>query len=209
MLHPHTELRFISPEIGYGVVATRFIPRGTITWARCDLDQSFTPRRLTQMGQEYQAILEKYCFRDAKGDHILCWDLARFINHSCDATCLSPGYNFEIAVRDIQAGEELTDDYGTLNLDTPFQCLCRASGCRGTVAPEDVFTQADAWDDRVRAAFPPLGHVDQPLWGVVREKRAVKAALAQPALMASCKRHFRLLRAAEAPGKSVGLRAVG
>jgi hypothetical protein len=25
MIHPHTELRFISDDIGYGVVATQFI----------------------------------------------------------------------------------------------------------------------------------------------------------------------------------------
>ena len=208
MLHPHTELRFISPQIGYGVVATRFIPRGTITWVRCDLDKAFSPRELAEMGPEYQAILEKYCFRDARGDHILCWDLARFINHSCDATCLSPGYNFEVAVRDLEPGQELTDDYGTLNLDTAFQCLCGSKKCRGTVAPEDVMNQADGWDDRVRAVFPNLGQVDQPLWAFVREKRAVKQALAQPQTLASCKRHFRLLNGQTAR-KSIRLRTVG
>lgn len=29
MIHPDTEVRFISNEIGYGVVATKFIPKGT------------------------------------------------------------------------------------------------------------------------------------------------------------------------------------
>jgi hypothetical protein len=201
----------LNPQIGYGVVATRFIPRGTITWARCALDRTFTPKQLTQMGSEYQAVLEKYCFRDVRGDHILCWDLARFINHSCDATCISPGYNFEVAVRDIEPGQELTDDYGTLNLDTPFQCLCGSPRCRTTVAPEDVFTQADAWDDTVRAAFPAVAKVDQPLWAFVTEKRSVKQALAQPDLMASCRRHFRLLRAesqSQSPRKSLRLRPV-
>ena len=32
MIHPHSELRFFSPEVGWGVYATRFIPKGTITW---------------------------------------------------------------------------------------------------------------------------------------------------------------------------------
>ena len=32
MIHPDTELRFISPEIGFGVFATKLIPQGTITW---------------------------------------------------------------------------------------------------------------------------------------------------------------------------------
>ena len=37
MIHPSTELRFINDEIGYGVVATRFIPKGTIVWALTNL----------------------------------------------------------------------------------------------------------------------------------------------------------------------------
>src|SRR5207244_1281605 len=32
MVHPDTEIRHIDDKIGYGVVAMRFIPRGTITW---------------------------------------------------------------------------------------------------------------------------------------------------------------------------------
>ncbi|HAV55880.1 MAG TPA: SET domain-containing protein-lysine N-methyltransferase, partial [Aequorivita sp.] len=43
MIHPKTELKFISDQIGYGVVATEFIPAGTITWALDDLDREFTP----------------------------------------------------------------------------------------------------------------------------------------------------------------------
>ena len=43
MIYPKTELRFISDEIGHGVVATEFIPAGTITWALDKLDREFTP----------------------------------------------------------------------------------------------------------------------------------------------------------------------
>lgn len=38
MIHPDTELRFINEKIGYGVVALKLIPRGTITWALDKLD---------------------------------------------------------------------------------------------------------------------------------------------------------------------------
>lgn len=37
MIHPDTEVRFINPEKGYGLVATKFIPKGTITWVQDDL----------------------------------------------------------------------------------------------------------------------------------------------------------------------------
>ena len=46
MLHPHTELRHINQALGYGVVATRLIPRGTIIWVLDKLDQTFTRLRL-------------------------------------------------------------------------------------------------------------------------------------------------------------------
>jgi hypothetical protein len=43
MIHPDSELRFVSPSIGYGLFATRLIPRGTFTWVRDDLDQIVPP----------------------------------------------------------------------------------------------------------------------------------------------------------------------
>src|ERR1041385_4174081 len=86
MLHPHTELRHVGEVIGYGVFATRRIPKGTITWVRDDLDQTFKPEDLAQFAPEYQQLLEKYSFIDRSGNAVLCWDLARYINHSCDAT---------------------------------------------------------------------------------------------------------------------------
>jgi len=36
MIHPDTEVRFINDEIGYGVVAKKLIPKGTITWVQDD-----------------------------------------------------------------------------------------------------------------------------------------------------------------------------
>jgi hypothetical protein len=49
MVHPHTELRFVSPQIGWGVFATRLIPRGTIVWALDSLDQRFTPDQVAAL----------------------------------------------------------------------------------------------------------------------------------------------------------------
>src|SRR5437763_555157 len=99
MLHPDTELRYIDPIIGYGVFATRPIPRGTITWVRDDLDQTFSPERFRDFEPPLlRELLDRYSYVDKEGDHVLFWDHARYINHACEATCLSPGYGFEIAV---------------------------------------------------------------------------------------------------------------
>jgi uncharacterized protein len=185
MIHPHTELRLVNESIGHGVFATRFIPRGTIIWVRDDFDQTFTPEDYARMPAPYQAILEKYSFIDARGDLVLCWDHSRFFNHSCEANCLSAGYDFELAVRDIEPGEELTDDYGTLNLREPFTCLCGKAGCRGRITPHDMETHAPRWDALVRHAFPLISGVDQPLWAWLKEKAEVEEALRQPAAVRS------------------------
>ena len=126
MIHPKTELKFISEQIGYGVVATEFIPAGTITWALDDLDREFTPSKIKKMNSLYQEILETYCYRNNKGNFVLCWDYGRFVNHSFKSNCMSTAYDFEIAIRDIQPGEELTDDYGYLNVSAPLRALMKA-----------------------------------------------------------------------------------
>src|SRR5262244_401942 len=154
MLHPHTELRFINEQIGYGVVATHFIPRGTVTWVRDDFDQTFSLAQVEHMAQLYRDIVAKYCFVDSRGDFVLCWDLARYMNHSCDSSCRSAGYDFELAVRDIHPGEELTDDYGTLNLNEDFMCRCGSGECRRVIMPNDPLKYADVWDAEVAEAFP-------------------------------------------------------
>ncbi|MBN8643657.1 MAG: SET domain-containing protein [Planctomycetes bacterium] len=179
MFHPHTELRFVSESIGYGVFATRDIPAGTVTWALDALDQVFPPSALEAMSPMLRAVMDKYSFTDRRGKLILCWDHARFVNHCCDANCLSPGgFDVEVAVRDIRAGEQLTDDYGTLNIDHAFDCLCGSPRCRGRVRPEDASNLAEQWDRSVREVLPRLATVAQPLWELVGEPEALKALAA-------------------------------
>jgi hypothetical protein len=194
VIHPDTELRFVHREIGFGVVATRLIPKGTITWVQDELDQVFPPSRMEGLGAIYEATLHKYTFVNAKAEYILCWDLARFVNHSCNPSCLSAGYNFEVAVRDIHPGEELTDDYATLNLEGSFACHCGSRQCRGTVREEDVFARAEQWDAIIGEAFPLIGTTPQPLWPLVAEKDAVQAALSGKSAIASCKLNLRAYR---------------
>ena len=143
MLHPHTELRFINEQMGYGVVATHLIPRGTITWVRDDLDQAFSVEQVKSMAPAYRDIIAKYGFVDVRGDFVLCWDLARFINHSCDPNCETGIWNSRIwisAIKRIPAGTELTYDYQYD--DDPeytekdllfYRCECGSPKCRGTI----------------------------------------------------------------------------
>jgi len=164
MIHPDTELRFANPQIGYGVFATRVIPRGTITWVRDRLDQAFTPAAIAQLPPVYHNTVLKYSFIDGSGRFVLCWDHARFVNHSCNPTCRSAGYDFEVAVRDIAPGEELTDDYGSLNLEYDFDCSCGLRECRRRIRPDDLLSFADNWDRIVAEPFRLIPTVNQPLW---------------------------------------------
>lgn len=190
MVHPDTELRFVNSIIGWGVFATRPIPRGTIAWALDVLDQRFTPLQVAAMPAYAREQLEKYSYIDGRGDQVLCWDHARFFNHSCSANCLSVGYDFEVAVRDISAGEELTDDYGTLNPAESFPCFCGDQECRTHILPDDYARLGATWDRLAREAFFLIRTVPQPLWEVISERSAVEAALDEPNLLRPIQHHF-------------------
>jgi len=163
MIHPHTALRFVSDEVGYGVVATRRIPRGTITWAMDPLDRTLDPAEVEALGPLFREPLDHFTFRDNRGRYVLCWDTARYLNHSSNANCLTTAYDFEIALRDIEAGEQLTDDYGTLNLDRPFECLPEPGTDRTVILPDDLLRYHDRWDRLLLDAFPNVARVEQPL----------------------------------------------
>ncbi|MBO9540506.1 SET domain-containing protein [bacterium] len=163
MIHPATELRFIDDAIGYGVFTTAFIPAGTIIWALDAFDRILSPDEVRALPDLLRAQLEKYAYVDAAGDFILCWDFGRYMNHSCRPTSRSVGEAFEIAIRDIQPGEQLTCEYGTLNMTGDFACACGAPGCRGSVSAADLETLWPEWDREAAQAFQRALSVPQPL----------------------------------------------
>ena len=166
MIHPHTELKYISPEMGHGVVATQFIPAGTITWTQDQLDRVFTPEEFNHLDKLYQNILDVYSFKNNKGNLVLCWDNGRYVNHSFNSNCLSTAYDFEIAIRDIKAGEQLTDDYGYLNISYPFRGIDEGTR-RKVVYPNDLIKYYNVWDNKIKKVFPKILTVEQPLKGVI------------------------------------------
>jgi hypothetical protein len=179
--------------MGYGLFATRTIPRGTVTWVGDPLDQVLAPERYAALPAMLRGLAFKYSYLNGRSERILCWDHGRFVNHSCAATCLSPGFDFEIATHDIAAGDEITDDYGTLNLEEPFPCLCGAPNCRGSVHPDDPVRHAAEWDALTAAAFPLIHEVEQPLWELVSEKEAVAKVLRGECELPSVMTHYRAL----------------
>ncbi|MBC8308382.1 MAG: SET domain-containing protein [Pelagibacterales bacterium] len=169
MIHPKTELRFISKEVGYGVFATDFIPAGTITWVMDKLDREFRPEEFFAMDLVYQNIIDTYTFRNNIGNYILCWDHGRFVNHSFNANCLTTAYDFEIAIRDILPGEQLTDDYGYLNIKDPFTAVDEGTE-RKIVYPDDLVRYYKVWDEKILKVFGKINAYEQPLRVLIKDE---------------------------------------
>lgn len=166
MMHPDTEIQFISNEIGYGVVATKLIPKGSITWVQDELDQVYTPLQISKMREISRQMIDKYSFRNNKGNFILCWDISKYVNHSFRSNCLSTAYDFEVAIRDIYPGEELTDDYGYLNVTEAFKPKDEGTS-RSTVYPDDLVHFHKEWDTQLAETFEYIREVNQPLMPLI------------------------------------------
>ena len=163
MIHPHTRLQFIDDAIGYGVFATEPIPAGTITYVKDALEIDLHNGHELLSTPAYIDHIKKYAYREASGNHVIGWDLSKYVNHSCDANTLSTGFGFEIAVSDIEPGEEITDDYGMLNPDSPMSCYCQKINCRWEVQPNDMDYLWQKWDEKVINVLNLLLTVPQPM----------------------------------------------
>ena len=80
---------------------------------------------------------DKYSVQVSWDKHVQMDSPARLINHSCEANVgvrdnELGAYDF-VALKDIDAGEELVWDYGSVEFDATEikQCLCGSPSCRG------------------------------------------------------------------------------
>ena len=169
MIHPSTELRLVSPHVGYGVFASQAIPMGTLVFVQDPLDIVISPEQYQALDEVSRQQAEKYSYLDARGDRVLSWDGAKYVNHSCSPNTMSTGWGFEIAIRDIDAGEEITDEYGLFNLEWEMDCCCGHSNCRGRIRPEDGVAHARRWDRDLRMAVRHIPLVEQALMGQLDE----------------------------------------
>lgn len=163
MIHPNSELRWAGDHIGWGVFATAPIPRGTIVYVRDELEVEVSATQFETLHPLQARFVHRYGYRDGQGNWIVSIDNGRFVNHCCASNTLSTGYGFEVAVRDIEPGEQITDDYGLLNLDYAMECGCGSADCRGQIRPDDLAYHSERWDAICRQILPCLADVPQPL----------------------------------------------
>lgn len=163
MIHPKTKLVHINDNVGYGLFATDFIPEGTITYIKDSLEVEISRTKYVLSPKEMQDAIDKFSYRDEKGNYIVSWDMGKYVNHSCGANTMSTGYGFEIALRDIFEGEQITDEYGIFNLEDEMMCDCGDPHCRKIIQPEDFDNYFPKWDEKIKNSLPKLKTVNQPL----------------------------------------------
>lgn len=112
-----------SSEIhGTGLFAAEPIPAGTPTWRFTPgLDLALHPDAVSALPDISRSWFVTYAYWDIQtGLYVLCADDARFMNHSDDPNVggnydAEPVFGMDVALRDIEAGEELTCDYRTFD----------------------------------------------------------------------------------------------
>jgi uncharacterized protein len=107
---------------GLGLFAAEFIPAGTPTWRFTPgLDQAIHPSIINGLNSHNLPWFLTYAYWDIRtGLYVLCSDDARYMNHSEAPTVrgdyeAEPVFGLDVAVRDVEPGEELTCDYRTFD----------------------------------------------------------------------------------------------
>ncbi|MEX2483011.1 MAG: SET domain-containing protein [Brumimicrobium sp.] len=170
MIHSKTELRFINDLVGYGVFATENIPEGTIIYVKDSLEIVISIEDYEKHNDSIKEVIEKYSYIDPKGDRVISWDFAKFVNHCCNFNTISTGYGFEIAVRDILKGEQITDEYGAFNLTVEMDITCSNENCRKKIKPSDFDSYYSEWDKKIQKSLLKFNDVDQPLFSFLDEE---------------------------------------
>lgn len=173
MIHPNTKLQFINDQIGYGVFATTLISTGTIVYVEDPLDIVIPANSSPLQNPLLRPLIDKYAVIEPGERRVLAWDISRYVNHCCQPNVISTGYGFEIALRDIQPGEEITDEYSLFNLGWDMPLLCQHSNCRGRLHPDDFGKYYETWDVQIQAALKRVLDVPQPLWPLLDAETAV------------------------------------
>jgi len=98
---------------GIGLFAADPIRAGTVVWLYQEpFDRKWLPeyvRTLPAVAQEY---VFHFCARLRDGTFLVTGDNDRFWNHEQNPNCLTnPTATETVAVKDIRAGEEMTEDY--------------------------------------------------------------------------------------------------
>lgn len=103
-----------SPIHGLGLFASAPIAAGTVWWVfDRRVDRLFTDSQIGDLPEPMRQHLVHYGYRLRSGGVVHCGDDARFVNHADTPNSREGDGGCSIAARDIAAGEEITEDYGS------------------------------------------------------------------------------------------------
>ncbi len=108
-----------------GIFAIKNFKRGEIVL-------KWNPKTLNKSEIDKLSNNEKnYLYKDNINKYFLVQPPERFVNHSCEPNTRVKN-NCDVAIMDIEKGEEITSDYGKNNLIS-FICRCGSKNCRRVI----------------------------------------------------------------------------
>ena len=125
---------------GQGLFAAQHIKKGTriLPYIGEKITKTESTRRLAQDNAYIFTLNDRW---DIDGKTLK--NKARYANHSCDPNCeidITTRAIWIIALRDIQAGEELTYDYGyEVKNYMEHPCTCGAKNCCGYILDQEYW----------------------------------------------------------------------
>ena len=123
---------------GRGLVAVERISEGEVVAVkgghiRTTQQMRSLSERLQNSGVQITDDLHLMAVEDDEYEAVML-----FVNHSCEPNVGFLGNIVLVAMRDIEAGEELTTDYAMFDdHDDAMTCRCGAASCRGRVTGKD------------------------------------------------------------------------
>lgn len=167
------EVKFINNKIGHGLFTKTDIPKGKLLWTP-KLVKKYSIEECTRILQSKSRedgntwLRQSFVLRDDQ--NYLCvneTDVGRFMNHSSNPnTGAASAEEPSIALRNINAGEELTCDYSTLGSPYWYQELCEKYCVIPTNDVASLYFNygVETQSNQVKFDYPhDIGFKEQPL----------------------------------------------
>lgn len=123
---------------GNGLFAVKLIKKGELIGIKGGhiIDWRTLKKHEKLIGDSYLQIDDRFVLAPLNKSEVS--KVMMFFNHSCETNVGVRGEITFVAMRDIEAGEELTIDYAMIDDDDyQMKCNCRARGCRHMVTGKD------------------------------------------------------------------------
>ena len=109
---------------GKGVFTNRDFKKGDVV-IEYDLEE------LTKEEFDNLPEAERHFTAKRDGGYVLFVPPARYVNHSCEPNTTSVDMKYDVAVRDIKKGEEITGNYSEENVPgLKMKCNCGSENCK-------------------------------------------------------------------------------